>query len=98
MPMVKFLEPPLPAAPGRDAAANRRLPVQTVERLHRLIGGDAQVEVMILRFIADRYEAKSLAGLAPHVAREILNRPADFIRAAKRHCEPELAFELGVER
>ena len=47
---------------------------------------------MILRFIADRYNAANLVGLPPQVAREILNRPADFIRAAKQHCEPELRF------
>lgn len=69
-----------------------RLPVQTVEYLHRLIGGDARVEDMILRFIADRYGAKDLLHLPPHVAKQILKRPADFIRAAKQHCEPELNF------
>ena len=69
-----------------------KLPVQTVERIHRLVGGDARVEEMILRFIADRYHAKSLIYLPPHVAKEILKRPADFIQAAKNHCEPELKF------
>lgn len=69
-----------------------RLSVQTVEHLHRLLGGDAQVEDMVLRFIADRYQAKSLLHLPPHIAKEIIRRPADFIRAAKQHCEPELTF------
>lgn len=68
------------------------LPVQMVERLHRLIGGDARVEEMILRFIADRYAAQSLLYLPPNVAKEILKRPADFIQAAKNYCEPELRF------
>lgn len=72
--------------------ATGRLSVQTVERLHRLLGGDARVEGMILRFIADQYGAKNLLYLPPHVAKEILKRPADFIRAAKNHCEPELRF------
>ena len=67
-----------------------RLSVEIVERLHRLVGGDARVEGMILRFIADRYGAKNLLYLPPHVAKEILKRPADFLRAAKEHCEPEL--------
>jgi len=72
--------------------ATGRLSVQTVERLHRLLGGDARVEGMILQFIADQYAAKSRLHLPAHVAKEILKRPADFIRAAKQHCEPELKF------
>lgn len=69
-----------------------RLSVQTVERLHRLLGGDAHVEGMVLQFIADKYGARNLLHLPPHVAKEILKRPADFLRAAKEHCEPELKF------
>ena len=80
------------AALLRDAATGR-LSVQSVERLHRLLGGDARVEGMILRFIADKYAAKNLLCLPPHVAREILKRPADFIQAAKNYCEPELLAE-----
>jgi hypothetical protein len=75
----------------RDAATGR-LPVATVERLHRLLGGEARVETMILRFIADRFGAKDLLHLSPHVASEILKRPADFIQAVKNHCEPQLNF------
>ena len=69
-----------------------RLPVQTVERLHRRLGGDARVEGMILRFIAERYGARDLLHLPANVAEAALQRPADFIRAAKEHCEPELRF------
>ena len=72
--------------------ATGRLSVQTVERLHRLLGGDARVETMILRFIADHYGAAGLLALPTNVAREILKRPADFIQAAKNYCEPELKF------
>jgi len=68
------------------------LSVQTVERLHRLLGGDVRVEGMILQFIGDKYGAATLLHLPPHVAREILKRPADFIRAVKEHCEPEFQF------
>jgi hypothetical protein len=49
--------------------------VPTVERLHRLLGGDARVEAMVLRFIADKYGAKSLLYLPRQVAKEILKRP-----------------------
>ena len=73
--------------------ATGRLSVQTVERLHRLLGGDACVETMVLQFIAAKYEAKDLFHLPAHVARVILKRPADFLRAVKQHCEPELFAE-----
>ena len=66
--------------------------MQTVERLHRLLGGDAHVEGMVLQFIADKYGAKNLLYLPPNVAKEVLKRPADFLRAVKEHCEPELKF------
>jgi len=69
-----------------------RLSVQTVEHLHRLLGGEARVEEMALRFIADRYGATNLLHLPAHVAKEIIKRPGDFIQAVKRHCEPELKF------
>jgi len=46
----------------------------------------------ILRFIAAQYEAKNLFYLPPKVAGAIRKRPAAFIGAAKRHCQPELAF------
>ena len=72
--------------------ATGRLSVQTVERLHRLLGGDAHVEGMVLQFIADKYGAKNLLYLPPHVAKEVLKRPADFLRGVKEHCEPELKF------
>ena len=73
-------------------AETGRLSVQTVERLHRLLGGDARVEGMVLQFIADKYGAKNLLHLPAEVAKEILKRPADFLQAAKNHCEPELKF------
>ena len=73
--------------------ATGRLSVPTVERRHRLLGGDPHVEGMVLQFIADKYGAKNLLYLPPNVAKEILKRPADFLRAVKDHCEPELKFK-----
>jgi len=78
--------------PSLTNPATGRLSVQTVERLHRLLGGDVRVEDMVLRFIADRYGARNLFYIPPQVAQEILKRPADFLQAAKNHCEPELKF------
>jgi hypothetical protein len=69
-----------------------RLSVQVVEHLHRLLGGDARVEEMALEFIEDKYGAKNLPQLPAQVAKQIIKRPADFIRAVKQHCEPELRF------
>jgi hypothetical protein len=82
--------PPSPVPTGEGQAG--RLPVRVVEHLHRLLGGDPRVEGMVLRFIVDRYGAKNLFYLPPHVATAIMRRPADFIQAAKNHCEPELTF------
>jgi hypothetical protein len=69
-----------------------RLTVAMVERLQRVVGGDRLTEEQILRFIAARYQARSLVFLPPPVAAEVLKRPGDFIRAAKDYSEPELNF------
>src|ERR1041385_1086873 len=89
------IAPPTPQRGEGDvplALREERLPVQMVERLHRAVGGDARVENIILRFIADRYGAKNLLHLSQNVSQAALKRPADFIRAAKQHGEPELSF------
>ena len=70
-----------------------RLPVATVQRLERLVGGDPVTEDQVLRFIGSpRYRAKNLFYLPPNVAAAICRRPADFILAAQRHCQPELGL------
>ena len=73
-----------------------RLPVQVVEHLHQLLGGDARLENMVLYYIAFRWQAKNLFYVPPKAAGEIIRRPADFLRAAKDHCEPELSFPMGT--
>ena len=78
---------------GGNGARLERLPVQVVEHLHRLVGGDARTERMVERFIADQYRAQNLFYLPPNVATQIIRRPADFLRAVKNHCEPELFAE-----
>ena len=80
------LEPPtLNAQPAPLAAG-------MVEHMERLIGGDPVTEAQVVRFIGAKYGAKSLFFLPPAVAREVLRRPADFVRAAKHYCQPELAL------
>jgi hypothetical protein len=69
-----------------------RLTVAEVKRLHALLGGDALTEAMIIQFIGDRYGAPSLFELPWAVAAQVLRRHGDFIRAAKQHCQPELAI------
>ncbi len=64
----------------------------TVQRIERLVGGDPVTEEQVLRFIGARYGAKNLLYLPAHVAAQVCRRPADFIRAAKRFCEPDLPF------
>ena len=73
-----------------DAAHIDRLTVGEVERLHQLLGGDARTEEMVLRFIADKYGARNLFFVPRRVAKQVFERPADFLRAVKQHCEPEL--------
>lgn len=70
--------------------SKERLASTTVLRMERLVGGDVVTEEQILRFIRARYGARSLFFLPEEVAAEVCRRPADFIRAAKRYCEPEL--------
>ena len=70
----------------------KRLSPGDVERLHLALGGDPLTEAMVLRFIGDRYRAKNLSYLPPKVAEAALQRPTDFLRAAKQFCEPELGF------
>jgi hypothetical protein len=79
------------AEPSNNPVTGRQR-VGDVQRMHDAIGGDPVTEAMILRFIADRYGARNLLQVSPKVAAEILKRPVEFIRAAKRHCEPELNF------
>jgi hypothetical protein len=74
----------------KSEISSGRIPANRVERIQRLVGGDVVLEEQILRFIRARYGARSLVFLPPHVAAEVVRRPADFIRAAKRYCEPEL--------
>jgi hypothetical protein len=66
--------------------------VATVLHIERLVGGDAAVEDQVLRFIAASYRAKNLLYLPRDVAVAIRNRPARFLSAAKRYCEPELGL------
>jgi hypothetical protein len=69
---------------------SERVPVATVHRIERLVGGDPVVEERILEFIEARYGARSLAFLPRRVAAEVVKRPADFVRAAKLFTQPEL--------
>ncbi len=78
--------------PGTLDSQAGRLPVATVLHIERLVGGDPVVEEQVLQFIGARYGATNLLYLPAHVAAEVLKRPADFIRAAKRYCQPELAL------
>ena len=69
-----------------------RLSVQTVERLHRVLSGDVRTERMVEDYIKFRWKARNLFYIPPDAAREIVRRPADFLRAAKNYCEPELGL------
>jgi hypothetical protein len=68
-----------------------RLTVATAREIYRLVGGDPVTERQIDRFIGARYQARNLLYLPLHVAAAILARPADFIVAARRFCQAEVA-------
>ena len=89
----------MPASPGMRAndapsidPVTGRLRVCDVQRIHDAVGGDPVTEEMIVRYIAEKFGARNFFYVSPKVATEILRRPVDFIRAAKKHCEPQLAF------
>ena len=82
----------LTPVPSPQSGEGNRLSVWTVERLHTLLGGDPRTEEMVLTFIREKYGAKDLLMLPENVAAQVLRRPADFLRAVKRHCEPQLPF------
>lgn len=79
-------------SPQGGEGNQKRLSVVTVERLHTLLGGDPRTEEMVLTFIRDTYGANDLLMLPEKVAAQVLRRPGDFLRAVKRHCEPQLSF------
>ena len=79
-------------AQGLCCPTSGRLSAFTVERLHTLLGGDPRTEEMVLTFIRDTYGARDLMMLPEKVAAQVLRRPGDFLRAVKRHCEPQLSF------
>lgn len=61
-----------------------RLTIETVQNMERLIGGDPVTEQLILNFIEKKWKVPDLMRLPVKVAQNILNRPTDFIAAAKR--------------
>ena len=69
-----------------------RLETADVLRLHRVLEGDPVTEELIMTFTTAKLGAINLSYLPPKVAEQILKRPADCIRAAKQHDQPELSF------
>jgi hypothetical protein len=69
-----------------------RISVETAKHIARLLEGDFATEEMLVRFVKEKYGVPTVLDLPPKIAREIIRRPGDFIRAARRWCEPELPF------
>lgn len=72
-----------------------RLPVDLVRLLDRKLAGDPVTEEAVLAFIRERWGARSLFWLPRPVADAIRARPADFLRAARRHAQPEFGGGFG---
>ncbi|MEI6195336.1 MAG: hypothetical protein WCS42_13510 [Verrucomicrobiota bacterium] len=70
-----------------------RLPVDVVEHIHRLVGGDARTEDMVLDYVEFRWKKRDLFYIPAAAATQIIRRPADFLTAAKIYSEPELFAE-----
>lgn len=71
-----------------------RLPVSTVMKLHRLLGGHAPTEEAVLTFIRDKYGCCSLAHLSPNIAAAIVDRPHSFLEAVSKHTQPQALLSL----
>ncbi len=67
-----------------------RLPVQVVEHLHRLVGGDPVTERQVEGFIKAHFKVPDLMRLPADVAREIILRPGDFLTKVREFSEPTL--------
>jgi len=61
-----------------------RLPLQTMHILHQLLGGVATTETQVLDFIEAHYGVRNLFYLSHRLAGEIIKRPHDFLKAAKK--------------
>lgn len=68
------------------------LTAEQVRRLEQLLGGDPVTEGHVLIFIKSKFGARNLQEIPEKTAQEICRRPADFLRAVKQFCMPELAF------
>ena len=78
---------------GADGlSGSGRLPLATVRQLDRVLGGDPVTEGLVIDYIGERWEARSLFYVPPDKAAKILRGPADFIRGLKRRKQPELVF------
>lgn len=64
-----------------------RLPMETIEDLHRQLAGDPVTEERVLRYIRHHWNARSLAWLPERVAKAVLERPGKFLAACKVHAE-----------
>ena len=70
-------------------SAGARLPAATVQRMSVSLAGmgDGGPGLEVHRVV---YGATGLLYLPRHVGVEVLKRPANFIRAVKLYCQPEL--------
>lgn len=68
--------------------STNRLTVETVERIHNLVGGHAEVEGNCLLFIEHKLGLKpNLFYVGEKVAQGMLDRPDDFLKAVKKFAQ-----------
>ena len=69
-----------------------RLPVNIVEYLQRLTGGDAKREAEVLAYILAKFGAPNLLYLPAAAAGDIIRNPSGFLERVREHHEPFLNF------
>ena len=77
---------------GQECPRSEGISAGTALHIMRLLEGDEMTEEKIMQFLKERYGATTVLEIPPRVASEIIRRPGDFVRAARRWCEPELAL------
>lgn len=67
-----------------------RLTADEVRHLMTLVGDDNEDQRAVLLFIAHYYSADDLFQIPRHIYKEIIQRPRDFVQAARQFANPEL--------
>jgi hypothetical protein len=68
------------------------IPIETVQKLQRLLGKDKKTEDMVVNFISAKWGAKNLARITEKQAEAIINRPQAFLKACEEVWRDDVPF------